>query len=59
VVDVYDAARSRRCYKGALPHEDVCEIILGEAGRQFDPDVSAAFRGLQESFDEIWRETGR
>jgi putative two-component system response regulator len=56
VVDVYDAARSRRCYKGALTHKEVCRIILSEAGKQFDPDAVAAFRELQHAFNDVWRE---
>jgi putative two-component system response regulator len=57
VVDVYDAARSKRCYKGALSHKDVCRIVLGEAGKQFDPDAVAAFRELQHAFNDVWRQT--
>ena len=59
VVDVYDAARSRRCYKEALPHTEVCDIILGETGKRFDPSVIAAFRELQKGFDDAWQEIDR
>ncbi len=57
VVDVYDAARSQRCYKDARPHREVCDDILAEAGKQLDPDAVAAFRELQQAFDDVWRET--
>lgn len=56
VVDVYDAARSKRVYKEARPHEEVCKFIIAEAGRQFDPDVIAAFQELQDQFGEVWQE---
>lgn len=55
VVDVYDAARSRRCYKEARPHDEVCGVILHESGRKFDPDVVAAFETLQDDFAEVWQ----
>ena len=54
VVDVYDAARSRRCYKEGLGHQEVCDILLGAAGTQFDPGAIRAFRELQGEFDDIW-----
>jgi putative two-component system response regulator len=56
VVDVYDAARSRRVYKPARPHDEVCKFILAEAGKQFDPDVVAAFTDLRDEFREVWHE---
>jgi putative two-component system response regulator len=58
VVDVYDAARSRRCYKEGLSHAEVCGIILGQGGRQFDPDAVEAFMELQDAFKAVWRELG-
>ena len=58
VVDVYDAARSRRVYKPARSHEEVCDIILSGAGKQFDPDAVAAFDQLKDAFREVWREMG-
>lgn len=58
VVDVYDAARSRRCYKEARPHDEVCSVILHESGKKFDPDVVAAFETLQDDFDEVWDTMG-
>jgi putative two-component system response regulator len=58
VIDVYDAARSRRVYKNARSHEEVRDIILAGAGGQFDPDVVAAFRRLQDRFKEVWQALG-
>lgn len=44
VVDVYDALRSERPYKGPLPHAEAVEILLREAEAGFwDPRITAAF----------------
>jgi len=37
IADVYDALCSKRCYKEALPHHIVREIMLSESGKHFDP----------------------
>ncbi len=59
VADSYDAARSRRFYKPALPHEECCAAILRRAGTFLDPDVVQAFtraevefRAVADSLDE-------
>ncbi len=39
VADSYDAMRSQRAYRRALPMVDVREEFIRESGRQFDPDV--------------------
>jgi len=56
VVDVYDALRSPRPYKDAIPHRESCEIILKSSGTQFDPKVIEAFSALRETFAGVWRE---
>ena len=56
MADVYDAVRSNRCYKPALPHDEACRQILGAAGSHFDPAVVAAFQGVQQEFDKVWRD---
>ena len=50
VVDVYDAIRSPRPYRGALEHGVVLDIILQGNGQQFDPSVVQAFLD-----GEVWR----
>jgi putative nucleotidyltransferase with HDIG domain len=39
VVDVYDALTSNRPYRPAFSDEKAVEIIRGEVGQQFDPEV--------------------
>lgn len=41
-VDVYDALTSHRPYRPAFSPEKALEIIRGEAGQQFDPEVVQA-----------------
>jgi response regulator RpfG family c-di-GMP phosphodiesterase len=49
VVDVYDALRSDRPYKKAMPHAQACEIIARESGSQFDPVVVERFLAVPPS----------
>lgn len=56
VADVYDALRSRRCYKRAYTHEESRAIIATESGRQFDPVVVEAFLSLEQELNRIRRE---
>lgn len=49
VADVFDALTSDRVYREALPAEQACEIMAGERGRHFDPDLLDVFlRSLDE-----------
>lgn len=58
ICDQYDALRSRRPYKSALPHERVIEIITSGDGRShpshFDPAVLDAFKGCVGRFRDIF-----
>jgi HD-GYP domain-containing protein (c-di-GMP phosphodiesterase class II) len=42
LADVYDALTSQRVYKDAWGHEDAVRYLQKEAGRQFDPELTAA-----------------
>lgn len=53
VADVYDALITKRVYKEGFSHEKAVAIILEGRGTHFDPDVTDAFRALQETFHEI------
>jgi diguanylate cyclase (GGDEF)-like protein len=46
IADVYDALMSKRSYKGALTHDAALEIMRGDVGRQFDPELFAHFEDL-------------
>ena len=53
LADVYDALRSRRCYKERLSHSESREIILTGRREDFDPDVVDAFNAAEEDFMEL------
>lgn len=54
VADCYDALRSCRPYKSAMPHRQACAVIQSESGRQFDPDVVNAFNRLSDEIERQW-----
>jgi putative two-component system response regulator len=54
VADVYDAVRSKRCYKPAFSHDDTREIILKGKGTQFDPDIIDTFENIHEEIKSIY-----
>jgi len=53
VVDVWDAMRSERPYRNALPEDEVREYLLNSKGVHFDPRVVEAF------FDMITDSNGK
>jgi cyclic di-GMP phosphodiesterase len=53
VADVYDALTSKRVYKSAYTHTVAREVIVAEAGKQFDPALVDAFRDAEYEFIEI------
>jgi putative two-component system response regulator len=50
VADVYDALISSKVYKDGMSHEAAVQIISGERGAHFDPDVVDAFMAVQQEF---------
>ncbi len=61
IVDVYDALRSERPYKGALSHEEALRVMVEgdervDPGRHFDPDLLRTFRDVHEEFRRIHAE---
>ncbi|MBK9127477.1 MAG: HD domain-containing protein [Phycisphaerales bacterium] len=57
LADVFDALVSRRVYKPAWPLDRVVETIRQGAGREFDPELVAAFLKLLEAGE--WLAVGR
>ena len=55
VADVFDALVSKRCYKKSWTPEQAREEILGQAGHQFDPQITKLF---DEHFDEFLKVMG-
>ncbi|MBT3297213.1 MAG: diguanylate cyclase [Verrucomicrobia bacterium] len=53
VIDAYDAMRSERVYRDAIPHAAAVEEIMAHAGTQFDPDVVEAFKRCQAELEHI------
>jgi putative two-component system response regulator len=53
VADVYDALRSSRVYKPALPHNEATALILEGSGSHFDPDVVDAYAAISDQFSVI------
>lgn len=51
IADVYDALRSKRCYKGPLDRDECRETIENGSGTQFDPVIVEAFVSLEEEFN--------
>jgi response regulator RpfG family c-di-GMP phosphodiesterase len=58
IADVYDAIRSKRCYKKGYSHEITADIIKRERGFHFDPDVVDAFINTEDQFKKISMELG-
>jgi putative two-component system response regulator len=50
LADVYDALTTKRVYKDAFSHEVARSIILDLSGRQFDPEIVAAFLRAEGEF---------
>lgn len=53
LADVYDALTSKRVYKQAFAHEIAYDMIVAEAGKQFDPEIVEVFASTQDQFTNI------
>lgn len=56
MADVYDALRSKRCYKEPYTHPQSRNIIIEGCGKHFAPDIVDAFTVLESEFDSIYSE---
>jgi adenylate cyclase len=55
LVDVYDAAHSRRVYQKPMQHDDVVAFIRSGRGTHFDPAVVDAFVKVSPVMEELSR----
>ncbi|HUW69097.1 MAG TPA: HD domain-containing phosphohydrolase [bacterium] len=53
LADVYDALTSNRCYRKALSHAEVCQMIHKESGTHFDPEIVTAFGAIEHRYRQI------
>ena len=56
VVDVYDALRSKRCYKDAFPWDKACQILREACGTHLEQRLVEAFLGQRERIFAIEEE---
>ncbi len=56
LADVYDALRSRRSYKPALPHAVAVRTIVEDSPGQFDPGLVQVFERCAPRIERIFRE---
>jgi putative two-component system response regulator len=54
LADVYDARRSRRAYRPALPHGTTMQVILESGRNRFDPRLLEAFRHCAPEFERVF-----
>jgi putative two-component system response regulator len=53
IADVYDALISNKVYKDGVPHDKAVQIIFGERGGHFDPDLVDAFIEIHDEIAAI------
>lgn len=58
IVDAYDAMRSNRSYRAAMPVEKCIEEIVRHGGTQFDPKLVKAFLECQEDMEVVRQRSG-
>jgi HD-GYP domain-containing protein (c-di-GMP phosphodiesterase class II) len=56
VADAYDALRSRRPHRPALPHDAAVRILTQDSPGQFDPAVVEVFHQVAGRFEAIFKE---
>jgi putative two-component system response regulator len=53
IVDVYDALVSKRPYKEAFSADEAADIIMGNAGKHYDPKIADVFYKIKDQFKEV------
>ncbi len=54
VADMYDALRSKRCYKPAFDQETACQMIVANRGINLDPVVVDSFLNIRDEFSLLY-----
>jgi putative two-component system response regulator len=54
LADVYDALRSKRCYKEGFSHEKSLAIMESEAGKAFDPELFEIFKACADRANDAF-----
>jgi putative two-component system response regulator len=54
LADVYDALRTKRCYKEPFSHQKSRSIIAESRATHFDPDVVDCFIAREQDFEAVW-----
>ena len=44
----------RRSYKEDISHDTAIEMIVGESGTHFDPDIVELTKKIHPYFDRVW-----
>ena len=52
VADVFDALVAKRVYKEPMPIDKAIDIIIGDAGTHFDPNIVEIFKEVLDEFKE-------
>jgi len=53
IIDSYDALVSERSYKKAFPHEKAVNIIMADAGSNYDPEIAEVFFSVRDKFKTV------
>jgi putative two-component system response regulator len=53
IADVYDALVSERPYKKAFTHKESVDIIVGNRGTQFDPELVDLFLMCESEYEKV------
>ena len=53
---MYDALRSQRVYKPALPHAEAVRVMVEEDVGHFDPSLVTVFQRCLPAFERIARQ---
>lgn len=54
LADVFDALVSKRCYKDRMSYDKAFDIIKGDLGTHFDPDLGALFLECREALEALY-----